>query len=207
MRSIYVDFRRSGRIDICEHERKSLRMALRSIDEEFDRDNPDFRDVLKAAIEDYDAEACAEEEAEEEAPDPTPTPSATAAPAPTAAPYVPPAADDSGTPELDFGDDGDSGGDDSGGGAIPPRDGGQDPPPDESQIAPVQPEPTPSPVATPAPPPAEAQLVVTRPGDDPSLLVPALLLALALLGLARRRGHRPARAQRRPLRPLARRLP
>ena len=48
----------------------------------------------------------------------------------------------------------------------------------------MQPEPTPSPVATPAPPPAEAQLVVTRPGDDASLLVPALLLALALLGLA-----------------------
>jgi len=38
-------------------------------------------------------------------------------------------------------------------------------------------------VAT-ATPPAAEQLGVTRPGQDPNLLVPAILLAAALLGLA-----------------------
>jgi hypothetical protein len=47
----------------------------------------------------------------------------------------------------------------------------------------VQPTATPTPVAT-APPPTAPQLAVTRPGQDPNLLVPALLLATALLGLA-----------------------
>jgi hypothetical protein len=47
----------------------------------------------------------------------------------------------------------------------------------------VQPAPTPAP-ATPAPAPQDAQLVVTRPDEDASLLLPMLLLAAALLGLA-----------------------
>jgi hypothetical protein len=39
-------------------------------------------------------------------------------------------------------------------------------------------------VAAPPPPvPQEAQLVITRPGEDRNVLLPALLLALALLGL------------------------
>ena len=53
-------------------------------------------------------------------------------------------------------------------------------------MQPVQPTATPTPTVTPTPtPPAEAQLVVTRPDpQDTNLLVPALLLAAALLGLA-----------------------
>jgi hypothetical protein len=51
----------------------------------------------------------------------------------------------------------------------------------------VVPTPEPTPVPTPAPPtPAEqeAQAIVQRPRDDASLLVPGILLAAALLGLA-----------------------
>src|SRR5918997_23399 len=43
---------------------------------------------------------------------------------------------------------------------------------------------TPAPTATPAPPATEPQLAITRPDGDRSLLIPALLLAAVLAGLA-----------------------
>ena len=78
------------------------------------------------------------------------------------------------------------------------------PPPSEGDVTPVQPAPTAVPV-TPAPAPQDAQLVVTRPDEDTSLLLPALLLAAAL---ARPRGRRRlgARRARRPLRRVGSRL-
>jgi hypothetical protein len=160
-----------------------LKRTLQSISDEFDADFPDFREAVKAAIKDWDKDRC-EREAE---PTPTATPSPTATatatpsatPIPSSTPAPPPSSDSGSLPPLDGGNnDSDKGG---GGGTIPPSSTAT--PPSEGDIAPVQPTATPSPSATPTPPP-EAQLVVTRPDGDTSLLVPALLLAAALLGLA-----------------------
>jgi hypothetical protein len=183
VRSVYADFRRDGRIDACEHERKSLRMTLRSIDDEFEQDYPEFRESVEAAIKTHDRDRCVEEEEEAQPPPantPAPTPAPTTpppatTPAPTPAPTTPPPP----PPSTDDGS-GDSG-------AIPPPPKSDDsepptPPPTEGDVTPVQPAPTEAPPAAP-PPPAEAQLAVTRPGQDPNLLFPAVLLAAALLGL------------------------
>ena len=73
--------------------------------------------------------------------------------------------------------------DDDDSGAVPPPPKNNDPPPPtESDVAPVQPTATPAPVA-PAPP-AEPQLAVVSPEGDSDLTVPAVLLAIALIGLA-----------------------
>jgi hypothetical protein len=172
VRRVYADFRRDGRIDNCDHSRTALKRTLESITDEFDADFPDFREAVKAAIKDHDKERCEEPE-----PTPTPTPSATATPAPTPAPTAappPPAVDDGDLPDVE---------DDRGGAAPPPSKDKPPPPPTESDVAPVQPTATPSPAAT-TPPPAEPQLAVVRPAGDRDLTVPALLLAIALIGLA-----------------------
>jgi len=171
VRRVYADFRRDGRIDNCDHSRTALKRTLESITDEFDADFPDFREAVKAAIKDHDKERCEEPE-----PTPTPTPSATATPAPTPAPTAappPPAVDDGDLPDVE----------DDRGGAAPPPSNDKPPPPTESDVAPVQPTATPSPAAT-TPPPAEPQLAVVRPAGDRDLTVPALLLAIALVGLA-----------------------
>jgi hypothetical protein len=174
VRRVYADFRRDGRIDNCDHSRLALKRTLESITDDFDADFPDFRAAVRAAIKDHDKERC-------EPPEPEPTPAPTT-PAPTATPAPPPPAatpaptvDDGG---LDFGDD-----DDRGGAAPPPPSNDDPPPPSESDVAPVQPTATPTPAVTP-PPAAEPQLAVVEPAGDANLTVPALLLALALAGLA-----------------------
>ena len=159
VKRVYRDYRQDGLIEDCRHSRLALKRTLESISEDFEADFPDFRSAVKAAIKDWDKDRCEEEEAEAEA---TPTPTST--PFPTTTPAPPP----------DFDED------DSG--ALPPPSNTPSPP-DEGDVAPVQPTTTPSPAPTPTAPP-QAQLTVTRPGDDPSLLVPALMLAAALLGLA-----------------------
>jgi hypothetical protein len=188
VRRVYGDFRRDGRIDNCDHSRTALKRTLESITDEFDADFPDFRPAVRAAIKDHDKERCEEPE-----PTPTATPSPSATPAPTSTPAppaptsTPPPVDDGG---LDFG------GDDDRGGAAPPPSNDDPPPPTENDIAPVQPTATPSPAATP-PAATEPQLAVVRPAGDRNLMVPALLLAIALVGLAlialsvlaARRGH------------------
>jgi hypothetical protein len=180
VRRVYQDYQRDGRIDNCDHSRTALKRTLESISDEFDTDFPDFREAVKAAIKDHDQERC-EQQAEPE-PTATPTPSATPAPTSTPAPTttaVPPA-DDGG---LDFGGGGGTGG--SGGDASPPPTLDEEPPPaTEEDVAPVQPEATPAPTAVPAPAPAEPQLAVVRPDGDSNLLLPAILLAAALAGLA-----------------------
>ena len=180
MRRVYRDYRRDGRIDNCDHSRKALKRTLESITDEFDADFPDFKAAVKAAIKDHDKERCE--------PEPTPTPSAPATPAPTATPAPPPPPPPTDDGGLDFGDDE--------GGAAPPPKNNDPPPPTESDITPVQPSATPPPAATPAPP-TEPQLAVVAPAGDTNLTLPALLLALALLGAALlaasvfavRRGH------------------
>jgi hypothetical protein len=168
------DFRDDGRIDNCEHSRLALRRTLQSISEQEDIDFPDFREAVKAAIKDWDKKVCVVA-----TPTPAPTPAPTAAPpAATPAPTSPPSSDSGNLPG--FGGNGND--NDSGSGSSTPAPE-TTPPPSEGDVTPVQPAPTAVPV-TPAPAPQDAQLVVTRPDEDTSLLLPALLLAAALAGLA-----------------------
>jgi hypothetical protein len=158
------------------HKRLALKRTLRSVDDLYDVDYPDFKPTLEAAIEDYAEEVRRCEEEEE--PEATPTPSPTSPPAPQTTPD-PPAAPPPAAPES--GDAPDFGGGGGGGGGNddpPPRDA-EPVPPAEGDVAPVQPAPTPVPAPA---APVEAQLAVT-PGGDSNLLLPALLLAAALLGL------------------------
>ena len=173
VRRVYADYRRDGRIDNCDHSRLALRRTLQSITDDFNADFPDFRSAVRAAIKDHDKERCE--------PEPTPTPSPTTTPAPTtpvptATPAPPPPVTNDGG--LDFGDD-----NDDGGAAPPPPTNNDPPPPDEGDITPVQPSPTPPPAATPAPL-TEPQLAVVPPSGDSNLTIPALLLAIALIGAA-----------------------
>jgi hypothetical protein len=179
VRSVYADYRRDGRIDNCDHSRTALKRTLESISDTFDTDFPDFREAVKAAIKDRDKERCEEEKAAAEA---TPTPTATPTPAPTSPPpaatTAPPTSTDSGDLDFDSGAAGGSGGGRNGGGSSPAP---ETTPPTESDVAPVQPQGTPTPTAV--PPTTEPQLAVVRPDGDSNLLVPALLLAAALAGL------------------------
>jgi hypothetical protein len=174
VRRVYQDFQRDGRIDNCDHSPTALKRTLESITDEFEADFPDFREAVKAAIKDHDKERCAEEP--EPTATPTPSPSPTPAPTTTPAPSTPPPSSDSG----DLPDLGGGGGGGGGGAKPPPAD--TPPPASEGDVTPVQPQATPAP--TPVPPAAEPQLAVVRPDGDRSLLLPAILLAAALAGLA-----------------------
>jgi Viral BACON domain len=176
VKRVYRDYRQDGLISDCKHSRLALKRTLQSISDDFEADFPDFRSAVRAAIKDWDKDRCEEEEAEAEAtPSPTPAPTS---PAPTSTPFP----TTTPSPPADSGSLPPFGGNDDDGGSSPPPSTTPSPP-DEGDVAPVQPTTTPSPAPTPTAPP-QAQLVVTRPGDDPSLLVPALMLAAALLGLA-----------------------
>ena len=172
VKRVYRDFRTDGRIDNCKHSRLALRRTEQSISEQYDVDFPDFREAVKAAIKDWDKKVCVVA-----TPTPAPTPAPTAVPTP--APTTPPSTDSGGLPDFGGGRDNDSGS----GSGPPPVEEFTPAPPAEGDVTPVQPTPTAVPV-TPAPTPEDAQLVVTRPDEDTSLLLPALLLAAVLLGLA-----------------------
>jgi hypothetical protein len=173
VRRVYRDFRDDGRIDNCKHSRLALKRTLQSISDQYDVDFPDFREAVKAAIKDWDDKVCV---VATPTPTPTPTPSATAAPTTTPAPTTPPSSDSGNLPDLGAG----GGNNDGGSGSSPPPVDATPAPPSEGEITPA---PTPVP-ATPAPAPQDAQLVVTRPDGGTNLLLPALLLAAALVGLA-----------------------
>jgi hypothetical protein len=178
VRRIYRDFERDGRIDDCDHTRKALRRALRSVKDSYAEENPDFKDALKAAIERHDKGKCVEVAPPTETPTPAPAPApapGTGTPPsttpPAAAPISPPPPVS--TPQSgklpDFG---------VGGGSTQVT-----PLPGENAIpegTPVPPAATPAPSAAPPQPP---RLVVTRASADPNLFVPGTLLAIALLGL------------------------
>ena len=186
VRRVYKDYEDNARIDNCDHSRTALKRTLQSITDEFDTDFPDFREAVKAAIKEHDAERCEQEQEQEEAQE-TPTPSATPSPTATPAPTSPPPAatpapttDSGDLPDLGGGAGSSGGGGDGGGsGSNPPA---TDTSPREGDVAPVQPQATPVPTTPVAP--AAPQLAVVRPDGDRSLAVPAILLAAALAGLA-----------------------
>jgi hypothetical protein len=177
VRRIYRDFERDGRIAACDHSRKALRIAKRSISDSYDEDFPDFREAVQAAIDRHKKGKCEPLPEDQAAVEPTPTTtpeggtldqhSTAPAPAPPPPPPVAPAAP---APES---------------GALPDLGGGEqsDPfpsPPDEGVI----PEGTPAPAATPAPTPAgPPRLIVTQSANNANLLVPGMMLAIALAGL------------------------
>ena len=176
---IYEDYRRDGKIDVCEHERADLEDALDTIEPAFDTDYPDFREAVEAGIQRHDNGRC----------DATPTPTATATATATATPSATP--DDGALPPPD-----DSGGSDDG--ALPPTDdgGAASPTPDdgalpdpfadpEPTVAPTTPDPsaqTAPPAATPTPVPTVA--IVNTKADSSKLIIPGVLVALALIGAA-----------------------
>jgi hypothetical protein len=174
VKAIYTDYSRDGVIDVCDHTRANLQKTLDTIEPDFDRDFPDFREAIEAGIQRHDDGKCDSEA--------TPTPTATASPGAT-----PTASPDSGalpTPEPDASSD-------DGSGAIPPPDDGSSPPPDDGTLPPaedgsaaVPPAPTPTvapPVAAATPTPVPTPVIVTRSGTD-GLLIPGILIAVALLG-------------------------
>jgi hypothetical protein len=176
VRRIYRDFERDGRVAACDHSRKALRIAKRSIEDTYDEDFPDFRDALQAAIDRHKKGRCdplpEDEPAEEPTPMPTATPeSGSVTPPPVAPPPPPPPPDTAPEPGIIPGPDP---------GLGPDPGSTEPPPPGEGAI----PEGTPAP---PAPPPAPStgppQLVVTRSTSEADLLVPGSMLAVALIGL------------------------
>ena len=173
VKAVYTDYSRDGVVDVCDHTREVLQETLDGIEAAFDRDFPDFREAIKAGIQDHDKGKCDDAEA---SPTPTATATATATvqPTETASPddgALPPP-DDSATPDE---------------GALPPAtdDGTGDQPPEDGALPPATEgaSPTPAPtvsaaptvVATPTP------AVVTRSSTD-GLLIPGILVGIALLG-------------------------
>ena len=55
---IYEDYRRDGKIDVCDHERADLQDALDTIEPDFDTDYPDFREALEAGVTRHDDGRC-----------------------------------------------------------------------------------------------------------------------------------------------------
>jgi hypothetical protein len=177
VKAIYTDYSRDGVIDFCDHERTDLQEALDTIEADFDRDFPDFREALEAGLRDDDCEAEA-----------TPTPTATATPDDSTA--DPTATPDTGAlPDPDTGTDDGSGALPPDDGTLPPDDGGALPeegalPEAGTEQPPAAAAPTAAPPAaatTPAPNPTPA--IVTRSGTD-ALMIPGILIGVALLGAA-----------------------
>jgi outer membrane biosynthesis protein TonB len=164
-RRVYRDFKRDGVIEACDHTRKTLRRTVKTIRPAFEDSYPDFRDAVEAAIKQWDKGKCKAVDHGVTTPTPTPTPTATTTPAaPPAAPPPPPP---------------------SSGGTIPkPPRHTRTPVPTPTATIPPAPTPTPTPTTPPTAAQQEAQAVVSRPGSDPSLLVPGILAGLVLLGAA-----------------------
>jgi len=166
---IYEDYRRDGKVDVCEHERKDLEDALDTIEPEFDTDYPDFREAIEAGVQDHDNGRCKADAT------PTPTATATATATPSATP------DDGALPQ------------DDGGAAPPPDDGGAPTPesgtlPDPSTegvptVAPTEPVPSVQPVAPAATPtPVPTPTIVSTKADKSKLILPGVLVLLAVVG-------------------------
>jgi hypothetical protein len=177
VKAIYTDYSRDGVIDVCVHTRENLQETLDTIEPDFDRDFPDFREAVEAGIQRHDGKRC---DSDAEA---TATPSATASPDASAT-----ASPESG--DLPAPDQGSA--TDDGGGAIPPPDDGSLPPEDgalppaEEGAGAVPPAATPTvapPVAAATPTPVPTPVIVARSSTD-ELLVPGILIGIALLGAA-----------------------
>ena len=149
VKAIYTDYSRDGVIDVCDHTRENLQKTLDTIEADFDRDFPDFREAVEAGIQRHDDGKC---DSDAEA---TATATATASPAATATASpdsgdLPPPQDDTSTDD---------------GGALPPPDDGSLPP-DDGTLPPategtVPPPAAPPPVAPPVAPAATPTPVPT----------------------------------------------
>src|SRR4051794_25488304 len=80
VKAVYTDYSRDGVVDVCDHTREVLQQTLDGIEAAFDRDFPDFREAVKAGIQDHDKGKCDDAKAS-----PTPTATATATAQPTQA--------------------------------------------------------------------------------------------------------------------------
>src|SRR3954453_23805309 len=124
VKAVYTDYSRDGVIDVCDHTRDALQETLDGIEAAFDRDFPDFREAVKAGIQDHDKGKCKEATATATA-TATASASATAAPTQSASPgtgSMPPPAT-SATPDK---------------GALPPAtDDGTDQPPEDGALPPA----------------------------------------------------------------------
>ena len=177
VKAVYTDYSRDGTIDVCDHTRAVLQETLDGIEASFDRDFPDFREVVKAGIQRHDRGRCGDATAT-----PTPTASATASPAPTATSSpesggLPPptgggSGDESGSLPPATGDGGSS---TPGDGSLPPAADATPAATPAPTVAPVVPAATPTSVPTP--------VVVSRSSTD-GLLIPGILIGVALLGAA-----------------------
>ncbi|HWK28065.1 MAG TPA: hypothetical protein VNS09_15980 [Solirubrobacter sp.] len=172
VKSVYDDYSRDGVIDVCKHTRADLQDTLDSIEPDFDRDFPDFREAVQAGIQRHDKGRCKQATA-------TPTATATATPADTATPDA--TADDGALPPAQ-----DDSGDNDGGGALPPPEDTSTPTPESGELPPVEtpaPAPTPAPTLPPAatPGPSPTPAIVASSNAD-RLLVPGILIGIALLG-------------------------
>ena len=182
VKAIYTDYSRDGLISPCKHSADDLQETLDTIEPDFDRDFPDFREAIEANIERDDNGKCDDAEATA-----TPTPTATASPEATEDPLPSPESGALPTP-----DDGSSSGDDGGGalppatedGTLPPDDGTLPPAADDgTTIAPpaATPAPTVPPVAAATPAPAPTPMIVSSSNTD-GLLIPGILVGIAVLG-------------------------
>jgi hypothetical protein len=183
VKNVYRDFRNDGLLSPCRHSTNALKKTLKTITPQFDADFPEFRDAVKAAIRAHDKDRCAKKPQESNGGTggtgtggtgtggtggtgtggTTPTTPAPTTPAPAPAPAPAPPPSSGALPRIHHG----------GGHAAPPPAATTTPP------AAASPAPAPAPAA-----PQEAQIVVTRSHDRPSLAIPLILAALALAGLA-----------------------
>ena len=95
VKAIYTDYSRDGKIDVCDHARDDLQEALDTIEPDFDRDFPDFREALEAGIQRHDDNRC------EDDTEATPTATATPDDSTTTDPLPTPTPDDGALPDPD----------------------------------------------------------------------------------------------------------
>jgi hypothetical protein len=175
VKAIYTDYSRDGVIGVCNHTRANLQKTLDTIEADFDRDFPDFREAVKAGIQRHDSNKCASDAGA------TATATATASPGPNATATASP--ESGALPSPDPGSSTDGGASpppDTG--SLPPQDGALPPAADGSGAVPPAATATVAPpVAAATPAPVPTPVIVTRSGTD-GLLIPGILIAIALLG-------------------------
>jgi hypothetical protein len=175
---VYDDYRDDSIIDICSHPQKALQDTLDTIEPDYDRDYPDFREALEAGIERYKAGACKDGSSSSSSSS-SGASGASGSSGTTGSTGAAGSSGSSGSSGTESGRLPSAQSGSSGAGAIPPAAAGTSPPaaavtPAAGAVAPATAAPAAAAAATPA-------LVVTRTGHR-SLLIPGILLAIALLG-------------------------
>jgi hypothetical protein len=163
VKDVYADYNADSRVTECDHTREDLQQTVDTMTPATGDDFPDFLDQVRVAVRHHKQQRCANDQSASS------TPEATTAP-PAGAGAAPPAA----SPEP--GQLPESAGDAPESGALPPDQAATPVPSAVPTTAP--PAATLPPAATPA---AAATPVITHEGHR-SLTVPAIILALVLLG-------------------------